>query len=369
MREHPWLVGGDEAVDTAAMRETSVVAKRGALGVVCCASAQTGLGGAIKAESGSDAAAEVAFGRLVELVAQAAAPTLEAAATRPLRDGAGAVVGAVARERRMSDLRFGPSGLPAGSPAEALATLAGYGFTACEVSFARRYPAKPLAAELGQLAREAGILLSVHAPMFAFPGNTDAAKRKQAASNMDHTAGLAKLIGAELVVIHPGFHLGRTPADAMRDVVDHLKEIEARLRAKDRLMPFGIEVMGRVRDLGTLDDVVSIARQVDWVRPVIDFAHLQATSDGALREASDFAEVLALARTALGPDERLHVHFSDIHYANRNEDRHLPYGEGDLRAEPLRDALAGFDRPVTVISESPNLESHLEIGRILGVVG
>jgi deoxyribonuclease-4 len=269
----------------------------------------------------------------------------------------------------MSDLRFGPSGLPAGSPADALATLAGYGFTACEVSFVRRYPAKPLADELGRLAREADIQLSVHAPLFAFPGNTDEAKRKQAASNIDHTAGLARLIGAEIIVIHPGFHLGRTPAAAVRDVVDHLHEIEGRLRAKDRLMPFGIEVMGRVRDLGTLEDVVAIAGQVDWVRPVIDFAHLQATSDGALRETKDFAEILAHAATALGPGERLHVHFSDIRYANRNEDRHLPYGEGDLRAEPLREALAGFDHPVTVISESPNLESHLEIGRILGVVG
>jgi len=269
----------------------------------------------------------------------------------------------------VSDLRFGPSGLPSGSPAEAVATLLGHGFTACEVSFARRYPAKPLAAELGRVAREAGIMLSVHAPLFAFPGNTDEAKRRQAASNMDHTAGLARLLGAELVVIHPGFHLGRTPHDAIRDVVDHLREVEERLRAKDRLMPFGVEVMGRVRDLGTLEDVVAIARQVDWVRPVIDFAHLQATSDGALREAADFALVLERARTALGPAERLHIHFSDIHYANRNEDRHLPYGEGDLRAEPLREALATFDHPVTVISESPNLESHLEIGRILGVVG
>ncbi len=52
-------------------------------------------------------------------------------------------------------------------------------------------------------------------------------------------------------------------------------------------------------------------------------------------------------------------------FANRNETKHLPYGEGTLRAEPLRDALARFDRPATVISESPNEESHQAVKSIL----
>ena len=39
----------------------------------------------------------------------------------------------------------------------------------------------------------------------------------------------------------------------------------------------------------------------------------------------------------------------------------LPYGEGTLRAEPLGKALARFPRPATVISESPNEESHQAI--------
>ena len=56
-----------------------------------------------------------------------------------------------------------------------------------------------------------------------------------------------------------------------------------------------------------------------------------------------------------------HIHFSDIAYANRNETKHLPYGEGTLRAEPLGEALARFARPATVISESPGEESHQAI--------
>ena len=56
----------------------------------------------------------------------------------------------------------------------------------------------------------------------------------------------------------------------------------------------------------------------------------------------------------LEPGAPFHIHFSDIAYANRNETKHLPYGEGTLRAEPLREALAGFARPATVVSESPD---------------
>jgi endonuclease IV len=60
-----------------------------------------------------------------------------------------------------------------------------------------------------------------------------------------------------------------------------------------------------------------------------------------------------------------HIHFSDIAFANRNETKHLPYGEGTLRADPLRDALEAFERPATVISESPDEESSQAIRSVL----
>ncbi len=59
------------------------------------------------------------------------------------------------------------------------------------------------------------------------------------------------------------------------------------------------------------------------------------------------------------------IWFSDIDYANRNEKSHLPYGDGTLRADPLAEALAGFDRPATVIGESPDEESNQAIRNLL----
>ena len=98
---------------------------------------------------------------------------------------------------------------------------------------------------------------------------------------------------------------------------------------------------------------------------MLDFAHLHAVTDGAFVEADAFAGVLEVADSILEPGAPFHVHFSDIAYANRNETKHLPYGEGTLRAEPLRDALARFERPATVISESPGEESHQAVKAIL----
>jgi endonuclease IV len=93
---------------------------------------------------------------------------------------------------------------------------------------------------------------------------------------------------------------------------------------------------------------------------------MHATSDGAYTETALFADALQAADEVLEPGAPFHIHFSDIAYANRNETKHLPYGEGTLRAEPLGEALGRFERPATVISESPDLESSLAIREALG---
>jgi deoxyribonuclease-4 len=267
----------------------------------------------------------------------------------------------------MGEIRFGPSGLPLGSFEEAAASLAGSGYRACEIGFAGGFWLDyETAPQLAAALQAHDILLSVHAPLAAFMGHVEREKKfKMALGMLDHTAGLAKAAGAEVIVFHPGFLLGRERGQAIADVIDQLGDLRARLESKDRLVPFGIEVMGRVRELGTLDDVLEIASRVDFVRPVLDFAHMHATSDGAYTEVEMFATALEATNDAMRDGDRFHIHFSDIAYANRNETKHLPYGEGTLRVDGLRDALARFDRPATVISESPDEESTQTIGTVL----
>jgi endonuclease IV len=88
---------------------------------------------------------------------------------------------------------------------------------------------------------------------------------------------------------------------------------------------------------------------------------MHATTDGAFTDAEAFAAVLESVDGVLEAAAPFHIHFSDIAYANRNETKHLPYGEGTLRADPLGEALQRFKRPATVISESPDLESDQAI--------
>jgi deoxyribonuclease-4 len=274
----------------------------------------------------------------------------------------------IAYDPPVAPIRFGPARCPSReSPEAAVEALLGRGLSACEIDFEGGFWMDyEFAARLGGLAREAGIALSVHAPLAGFMGHAERGKKLNMATGMlDHSAGIAAAAGAAPVVFHPGFLLGRTREEALDSVCEQLGELRARLEGKGRAVPFGVEVMGRVRELGSLDDVLAIASRTGWVRPVIDFAHLHATSDGAFTDVDAFAAVLEAADAVLEPGAPFHVHFSDIQYANRNETKHLPYGEGTLRAEPLRDALARFGRPATVISESPDEASTQAIGAIL----
>ena len=264
----------------------------------------------------------------------------------------------------MGSIRFGPASLPSRErPEDAVESLVERGYSACEIDFGGGFWMDwDYAGRLGALAREAGVALSIHAPLAAFVGHAERGRKLRMAFGMlDHTAGLARACGAAPVVFHPGFLLGRERTDAIAAVVEQLGELRERLAAKDRDVPFGVEVMGRVRDLGTVDDVLAISGRCRWVRPVLDFAHMHATSDGAFTGVEPFLEVLESTDELLPASVPFHIHFSDIAFANRNETKHLPYGEGTLRAEPLAEALSRCDRPATVISESPDEASSQAI--------
>ncbi len=268
----------------------------------------------------------------------------------------------------MGTIRFGPARVPSRkTPEKAIELLLERGYSACEIDFEVGFWMDyPWAERFGDLARDANVVLSVHAPLAGFLGHVERDKKHRMAIGMlDHSAGVAVACGARLVVLHPGFLLGRTREDALAALVEQLGDLRERLEAKGRAVPFGVEVMGRVRELGTAEDVFAVAAQLPWVRPVIDFAHLHAVTDGAFTAVDAFQGVLATADSILERGAPFHIHFSDIQFANRNETKHLRYGQGTLRAEPLRAALRKFRRPATVISESPDEASSQAIRSIL----
>ena len=115
-------------------------------------------------------------------------------------------------------LHFGPARVPSReSPEAALDALVERGLSACEIDFEGRFWMDyEFAERFGQLAAEHDIALSVHAPIAGFMGHAERGKKLNMAVGMlDHSAGIAKSAGAEVVVFHPGFLLGRTREDAI----------------------------------------------------------------------------------------------------------------------------------------------------------
>src|SRR4029434_6132978 len=149
------------------------------------------------------------------------------------------------------------------APEAAIEILLERGYTACEIDFESGFWMDyPFAERLGEIAREHDVALSVHAPLFGFMGHLEASGRKftSAVGALDRSSGIAAASGAELVVFHPGFLLGRSREDAIDAVVEQLGTLRERLEGKDRGVPFGIEVMGRVRALGSLEHGVEAHR-------------------------------------------------------------------------------------------------------------
>ena len=129
-------------------------------------------------------------------------------------------------------LHYGPSiDSAVDVPQQVVEALLERGLTACEVppsgKFWNDYEA---ATELGELAAANGIALSLHAPIAGFMGHTEHGKKLNMAFGMlDHSAGIAKAAGAEVVVFHPGFLLSRSREDAIDAVVEQLGELRTRL--------------------------------------------------------------------------------------------------------------------------------------------
>ena len=139
--------------------------------------------------------------------------------------------------RRVGELKFGPARVPSQeSPERAVELLLERGYSACEIDFEGRFWMEyPWAERLGELAAEHGIALSVHAPIAGFMGHAERGKKLNMAIGMlDHSAGVAKACGAELVVFHPGFLLGRERDAALASICEQLAELRERLEGKDR---------------------------------------------------------------------------------------------------------------------------------------
>ncbi len=200
--------------------------------------------------------------------------------------------------------------------------------------------------------------MSVHAPYFAVLTVDDEERRKKTLAALEHTMKLGRALGAQTVVAHTGHIKDRSPEELHELVDEGLDRIAPKVRHLG--VSLGLETAGNDRSFGTLGDIALIARRFPFVRPVVDWAHVHASSGGALTSKEAFVSVIEFLRSefpgwAIDP---LHTQFTDNEFGARGEIRHLPYGQGTLRIGPLIEAATAAGLRMNVISEAREEESH-----------
>lgn len=212
--------------------------------------------------------------------------------------------------------------------------------------------------KIGSLMRENGIAVSLHAPYFISLSSVEEEKREKSVDYIEQSVDAAGALGAKTVVIHCGSCAKISRAEATALSKDTLRRALDRL--SDKLektgVRLGIETMGKINQLGTLDEVLDICSIDKRLRPVVDFGHLNARDGGVFFTPDDFKRVFDRIGGALGDEEavKLHCHFSKIEFTSGGEKRHLTFSDEIFgpRFEPFIETVAKYKLAPIVICES-----------------
>lgn len=173
------------------------------------------------------------------------------------------------------------------------------------------------ARKIGLAAVEQGIALSLHAPYFINLANPDPESLQKTVGYITSACLAADWMGANRVIIHSGALMKRTRREAQDIALRSLKEV---VKACDdagfahiALCP---ETMGKINQLGDLDEVLELCTVDERLIPCVDFGHLYARSLGVDDGAEVYCRMLNRIEEVLGEERasRFHSHFSHIEF-------------------------------------------------------
>jgi len=241
--------------------------------------------------------------------------------------------------------RFGPAGnsdsfYAAGYKAtvEAPAWLQSLGLTAYEYQCGRGVRVSTDTAKaMGEAAARCDVQLSLHAPYFISLASAEAEKRDNSVRYILESARAVAAMGGERVVVHPGGLGGLSRADATALASQTLRRAQQALDEEGlcavRICP---ETMGKINQLGDLDEVLEFCKVDERFLPCIDFGHLNSRTQGGLNSREAFAAVLDRLQNELGAERAaaFHAHFSKIEYTKGGEKRHLTFADAVYGPDP-----------------------------------
>ncbi|MFO8077988.1 MAG: TIM barrel protein [Thermoplasmatota archaeon] len=203
-----------------------------------------------------------------------------------------------------------------------------------------------------EYSQEHDVELHVHAPYYINLASDD--EVELSFEKAKSSAVLADMMGANTVILHPGYYGDKTNKETLDKIVSNTKKLVSLLKKEDLSVNIGLETMGKQKVFGSLDEIVSVCQKVKEIVPVIDVGHIHARGDGCLKSKEDFQEVFdTLGKLNL--DHYL-IHVTGVLYEQGNEQYHLPIKKGDMPLSPLIDVILDNKYNVSLISESPLLE-------------
>lgn len=230
------------------------------------------------------------------------------------------------------------------------------GLNCQEIEYVRGiYMNQKAAEEVGLLADELKIKLSIHAPYFVNLSSTDKKVVEASKQRIFDSATRASEMKADIVVFHPGYYGGQPPEVAYKSVKEACEDLVDKLKEKGiKNVLLGLETTGKISQFGTVDEIIRISEEVKGCVPCLDPAHLFARNGGKIDYAGMFDKIKKLKL------KHIHMHFSGMKWrptkGGGNEWYHLEIKSNQPPFEPLAKEILKRKLDVTIISESPVLE-------------
>ncbi len=216
--------------------------------------------------------------------------------------------------------------------------------------------------KLPQLAQENGIFLTLHSPYYISLSGTSEETRIKSVDYIMEAMRAADMVGAKKVVVHSGSCAKISRETAMEYAKDTIRRALAQMKEENIKAVFCPETMGKINQLGTLEEVVELCTLDDSMLPCVDFGHLNARTLGGIKTSADYAAILDTIENKLGFDRlsNMHVHFSKIEYTSGGEKRHLTFSDSEYGPdyEPLMELFAKKGLNASVICESAGTQAE-----------
>lgn len=268
-------------------------------------------------------------------------------------------------------IKFGPSGNSESffaeghkSTEEAAAWCGERGLDCYEYSFGRGIMlGEDKARAIGKAFSEVGVSLSVHAPYYINLANPEEEKAANSYKYILDSAKFMKIMGGERIVFHPATQGKMTREEAVSLTLDRIKVLRDMIYENGlEDMKFCPETMGKIAQIGTIEEVTEMCLTDKIFYPTVDFGHVNAREQGSLKGVEDYKSRLSYMIDKLGYEKmkHFHVHFSKIQYSAKGEIRHLTFADEIYGPwfEPLAEALILLDLEPVIVCESAGTQAE-----------